>query len=249
MNDPLFKSFCVWFFDTPANKYADAIKKEEWKNMNESTIKKINTVWEKLENTREEIYYNIEESIDDSLNLDIYDEIENSLELNVDIGTSQYVLTTTHTKNKLSIVNYCYNLIIETTINSNVFFTHDYFCMSYCLNQYNVYNRTVLRTLYQNTQHKNAIKMKKTMELQIIETVKIPTSEGFIAYYAIVKTYWLCLIQRHWKKLVAQRREVLQKRMMPSQQKLREITGDYSADCRWPSARGILSHYALERSQ
>lgn len=231
MDQNMFKTFCVWFFSTPANKFIESSRENSWVKVDEKT----ETIWKSLENSREDIYYNIEDCIDNSLDLE---------EGGGSSPTQQMPLV--QRKNKLSIVNYCYNLIIETTIDRDVFFNHEYFCMSYCLNQYNVYNRAALWILFKNIHHKNAVKMKKTMELQIIETVKIPTAEGFLMHYAIVKTMWISLIQRHWKKLCAERKRILAIRASPYQQKLREIQGKYGDEClTYPSARGILSCYSV----
>lgn len=226
MDQVHFKTFCVWFFNTPANKFIECVREKPWEKVDGKT----ETIWKSLENSREDIYHNIEDCIDNYLDLE--EGIISSVSRNL-----------TQRKNKLAIVNYCYNLIIETTIDRDVFFNHEYFCMSYCLNQYNVYNRTALWIIFKNIHHKNAVKMKKTMELQIIETVKIPTEGGFVAHYAVIKTLWISLIQRHWKKLCAERKRIIERMGSLYQQKLRETTGKYEG-CIWPSAKGILSCYA-----
>ena len=57
----------------------------------------------------------------------------------------------------------------------------------------------------------------------------------------IIKTFWLKLIQRGWKKIYKQRMTVQQKRRMPQSLLYRQITAKWPDDCNYmPSIRGML---------
>jgi len=61
----------------------------------------------------------------------------------------------------------------------------------------------------------------------------------------VIKTYWLRLVQRHWKRTWAQRKSVIHKRMSPHMQLYRNIHGKYPHTIsRLPSVKGMLSVYA-----
>jgi hypothetical protein len=59
---------------------------------------------------------------------------------------------------------------------------------------------------------------------------------------AILKTFWIRIIQRAWKKVFRKRQQVLLKRCMLSSIKYREICGLWPQPCNhMPGLRGILS--------
>lgn len=63
-------------------------------------------------------------------------------------------------------------------------------------------------------------------------------------HIAILKTHWLRIVQRTWKKIHNQRKIVLNKRMSPNARRLFEISGRYPSDaCYMPSIRGMLNAY------
>jgi hypothetical protein len=79
---------------------------------------------------------------------------------------------------------------------------------------------------------------------QRVEIVKIHIDENK-TYIALKKTYWLRLVQRHWKKLCIQKNDIVKKRMRISSLHHREISGKWPLDClNFPNSRGILSQYA-----
>ena len=60
----------------------------------------------------------------------------------------------------------------------------------------------------------------------------------------IVKTYWLRLVQRHWKKIYKQRNDIIQQRSLPQNLFYKEIHGEYPPTIlKLPSLRGMLSIY------
>jgi hypothetical protein len=64
-------------------------------------------------------------------------------------------------------------------------------------------------------------------------------------YSALVKTHWLRLIQRHWKKVFARRKLIFRKRRLPGSQLYNQCHGKYPSDLRYlPTIHGMLSNYA-----
>jgi len=62
-------------------------------------------------------------------------------------------------------------------------------------------------------------------------------------YTVLVKTYWLRIIQRTWKRVYKQRKDILNKRMNLNVRRLFEITGRYPPDISsMPSLKGMLLH-------
>ena len=63
-------------------------------------------------------------------------------------------------------------------------------------------------------------------------------------FTCVLKTHWLRLIQRHWKKVVAQRKKVILGRKNPTNRKMKEITGKYPYGLNnIPELRGMLFVY------
>ena len=63
-------------------------------------------------------------------------------------------------------------------------------------------------------------------------------------YYVVVKTFWLRIIQRTWKKKIQQYRERQQKKLLPQNIRYREIHGKYPNELNYlPKISGMLAHY------
>ena len=59
----------------------------------------------------------------------------------------------------------------------------------------------------------------------------------------IIKTIWLKLIQRTWKKVFALRKTIIKRRCNIHSLKIREITGKWPENCRfYPELQGMLSY-------
>jgi len=58
---------------------------------------------------------------------------------------------------------------------------------------------------------------------------------------AILKTFWLRLVQRAWKRVFAERNQIYARRMRPDSLRHREIMGKWPSTCnRLPGLRGML---------
>lgn len=66
----------------------------------------------------------------------------------------------------------------------------------------------------------------------------------FKIYNVILKTYWLRLIQRHWKKVYSQRKYMIHNRMKPTKMFQYLMSGKYSPENeKLPSLKGMLTQY------
>ena len=76
------------------------------------------------------------------------------------------------------------------------------------------------------------------LKLELAECIYLP-SEHCVS---IIKTFWLKLIQRKWKKLCKERKLCLIKRANPNALKHREIYGNWPNNCaNYPRLKGMLS--------
>ena len=72
---------------------------------------------------------------------------------------------------------------------------------------------------------------------EIAECIELPTMETI----AILKTFWLRIIQRTWKKVFKQIQQVRNKRIQISALLFREMHGTWPQHCRYmPQLRGML---------
>ncbi len=59
---------------------------------------------------------------------------------------------------------------------------------------------------------------------------------------AILKTFWIRLIQRKWKNIMKERKIIFKKRSLPKSLRHREILGKWPDDClKLPQIKGMLS--------
>ena len=66
-------------------------------------------------------------------------------------------------------------------------------------------------------------------------------------YYVVVKTFWLRIIQRTWKKKYQKYRDNQHKKMLPKNMHYREIHGKYPKELEYlPRIRGMLARYKHE---
>jgi hypothetical protein len=72
---------------------------------------------------------------------------------------------------------------------------------------------------------------------EIVQRVKLGTGE----YAAILKTFWLKIIQRTWKKVFASRNKMMEMRKSLHHLRYRSIHGGWSSECRnIPTIVGML---------
>jgi len=72
---------------------------------------------------------------------------------------------------------------------------------------------------------------------EIAECIDLETQERV----AIIKTFWIKLIQRTWKNVMKQRKDVIKKRCNPNSLRYREIYGWWPINCNYyPGLKGML---------
>ena len=80
-------------------------------------------------------------------------------------------------------------------------------------------------------------------QVQILK-VNIIQENGFDIVSVLNKTYWLRLVQRHWKKTYKQRKETIQQRILPENIFYNEVHGNYPINISYiPTLHGMLSQY------
>lgn len=105
----------------------------------------------------------------------------------------------------------------------------------------NDYNEEYNNMQYYKNPHRiirnylNIISRPNYIKPEII--LKVKTREGYT--FAILKTFWIRIIQRMWKKVFAQRQSVIEKRKQINNIMYRQLNGNWSFDCR------VLPRYRL----
>ena len=85
--------------------------------------------------------------------------------------------------------------------------------------------------------YKNIITNKSFLNVEIGQVYYLKGDECV----CVIKTFWLKLIQRAWKKIYNQRKIIHQKRCNPTSLLYRQITAKWPDDCKYmPSMRGML---------
>ena len=74
---------------------------------------------------------------------------------------------------------------------------------------------------------------------EIAECFELPTGEQIV----IIKTIWIKIIQRKWKKIFAAKQHIIKCRLCPSSISTRQLTGMWPQHCiLMPSLKGMLSN-------
>jgi hypothetical protein len=85
--------------------------------------------------------------------------------------------------------------------------------------------------------YKHIVRNKKYVRPQIAQVLQLPTGHKV----AILKTFWIAVIQRKWKKVYAERKHVLQLRAFPESLRHRELRGKWPAHLiTLPGLRGMF---------
>ena len=99
----------------------------------------------------------------------------------------------------------------------------------------NYYNSNVSHNLLRN--YNNIIKGPSYLNLQIGQIYYLRGDECV----CVIKTIWLKIIQRAWKKIYKIRKEIKQLRCRPDSIMYRQICGKWQQNCNYlPSIRGML---------
>ena len=86
--------------------------------------------------------------------------------------------------------------------------------------------------------YENIVKNSNYIKPQIAENIVLDSGHTI----CVIKTIWLKLIQRTWKKVYALRKNTIAKRCKYESIRFREITGKWPKDCiHFPSLNGMMS--------
>ena len=105
------------------------------------------------------------------------------------------------------------------------------------------YTEELPNDFYRQKAHKlirnyhNIIRRSNYIKPEIAECITLPTGENI----AIIKTMWIKIIQRKWKKVYAARQHIIKCRSCPSSLSTRQLTGLWPQHCRqMPNLKGML---------
>jgi hypothetical protein len=114
--------------------------------------------------------------------------------------------------------------LLESSLSSNVFYRYSY--------------EDVKTYLFLNTNS-----YPYTKEVQIIK-IDLQTFGKFDMYNVIIKTYWIRLIQRHWRKICKENQTRNERKKSPIIQRYREIHGKYPVELQRLRIYGMLFAYS-----
>jgi hypothetical protein len=90
--------------------------------------------------------------------------------------------------------------------------------------------------IYKN--YTNIVSRLNYIKPEIAECIYLETQECV----AILKTFWVRLIQRTWKNILRRRKEIIKKRSNPHYLHIKQITGKWPKEClSYPQLKGMLS--------
>jgi hypothetical protein len=123
-----------------------------------------------------------------------------------------------------------------------VFIRYKELCMEY-INEdieslYENYNSILDNThdIFKN--YRNIILNKNNIKPEIAECIYLKSGHCI----AILKTFWIKIIQRTWKNIFNKKKDIIKKRSSLYSLKYREVNGNWPKDCLYyPSLKGMLS--------
>ena len=120
-------------------------------------------------------------------------------------------------------------------IKESVFYNTNFFLKMYKSKYNNLNNMLKTHSIIRN--YKQIIAQQKYIQLHIAKVIYLSGSECV----AILKTFWLKIIQRTWKKVYKQRCNIFTLRKLPNSLFYREIHGKWPDNCNnLPSLQGLM---------
>jgi len=112
----------------------------------------------------------------------------------------------------------------------------------------NLLANSVSQRVYFRNQHSDILRYLVNYSIIRITRPKIEIMKLDIrpdgSYSVILKTHWIRLIQRHWKKVYKGRQEIMKRRKTMVFQKIKELTGVYPPGYnKMPTIKGMLCQY------
>jgi len=104
------------------------------------------------------------------------------------------------------------------------------------MGEYHLNIRNTNHNIYRN--YRNIISRPNYIKPEIAQCVYLESQHCL----AILKTFWIKIIQRKWKKIFAERKRVLQERCNFKSIRFREINGKWPISCNYfPNIKGMLT--------
>tara|TARA_B110000967_G_scaffold204830_1_gene248115 strand:+ start:9208 stop:9888 length:681 start_codon:yes stop_codon:yes gene_type:complete len=164
----------------------------------------------------------------------IYDQDEQHV-LSDKIHNKYYIGQCYKFKEELNDVCSSDNIFLSISVSPITFFRHSY---SDIMNYLTIFGSFNCFNYYSNLFNRNS-----TQNIDIMKTIVIE-NDNYQVYTVILKTYWLRLIQRHWKKVYKQQHCIIRQRCKIKNMRYREIHGTYPEKiARLPGLKGLLNCY------
>ncbi len=94
--------------------------------------------------------------------------------------------------------------------------------------------------------YRNMILNSNYIKPEIVKILKLKDCDGNDYSIAIIKTFWLKIVQRTWKNIIKKRKEIILKRKHLVSLFWREINGKWPNNClQYPSLKGMLSNLKI----
>lgn len=140
-----------------------------------------------------------------------------------------------HGKDENSSVGIETHFLVNVTFELEEFYNNSYQdSINYLRADYNDVSRKFCNKYLQHPTIRNynkIIQEKTFIKIDIVFIDELPGNES-VGY---IKTFWIKLIQRRWKKIYKQRQYILKQRMLPKSIHEREVTGKWPKGLRlWP---------------
>lgn len=117
--------------------------------------------------------------------------------------------------------------------------THIYDMMELYVSEYATITLNLVNLVPHKTirNYHNIISRTNYIKPEIAECFELPTNEQIV----IIKTVWIKIIQRKWKKIYAARLQIIKNRLLPSSLHTRQITGKWPQHCsNLPGLKGMF---------
>ena len=127
------------------------------------------------------------------------------------------------------------HIFLSISVSPTTFFRHTYLDIANYLNVFGSFN---CFNYYNNLFNRTRIQNIDIMKMAMIEQGNLQM------YTVVVKTYWLRLVQRHWRKIYKQQSSIIRQRCKIQNIRYREVHGYYPKHIdRLPLLKGMLNCY------
>jgi hypothetical protein len=128
------------------------------------------------------------------------------------------------------------HIFLSISVSPTTFFRHSYLDITNYLNVFGSFN---CFNYYNNIFNRN-----RNQGTDIMKAIVIEDHNNYKLYTVVLKTHWIRLIQRHWRKIYKQQSYIIRQRCKIQNMRYREIHGYYPKHInRLPLLNGMLNCY------